>query len=42
MTKTISKSGQKHQPSIVGLYKLAVSKNVHRLEFDFTWQSRFN
>jgi REP-associated tyrosine transposase len=27
--------------SIVGSYKSAVSKHVHRLGFDFTWQPRF-
>ncbi len=33
--------GPKTLSSIVGSYKSAVSRHVHRLGYDFVWQSRF-
>ena len=33
--------GSKTLSSIVGSYKSAVSRHVHRLGYDFVWQSRF-
>ena len=33
--------GSKTLSSIVGSYKSAVSRHVHRLGYDFAWQSRF-
>ncbi|HMP91392.1 MAG TPA: hypothetical protein PKD90_00855 [Phnomibacter sp.] len=34
--------GKNSLSSIIGSYKSAVSKNAHRLGFDFQWQSRFH
>lgn len=39
--KRFQHQGSKTLSSIVGTYKSAVSRHVHRLGYDFAWQSRF-
>ncbi len=40
--KRFQNQGKNTLSSIVGSYKSAVSKHIHRLGYEFHWQSRFH